>query len=81
LSAGNENAPWTYYYASLMPVKNLPPPPVMIPESNVIHAEWSMVFTCFGRRFTIVNEEIGLKQTWEPCPVDREFMTFFYRCV
>lgn len=29
----------------------------------------------------MVNEEIGLKQTWEPWAVDREFMTFFYRCV
>jgi hypothetical protein len=81
LSAGNENAPWTFYYASLMPVKNLPPPPKMIPESGIIHAEWSMVFTCFGKRFTIVNEELGLSQTWEPSAVDREFMSFFYRCM
>ncbi|KAJ5296333.1 uncharacterized protein N7443_007226 [Penicillium atrosanguineum] len=81
LSAGNENAPWTFYYASLMPVKNLPPPPIMIPKSAIIHAEWNMVFTCFGRRFTIVNEGLGLNRTWEPSAVDREFMTFFYRCV
>lgn len=40
-----------------------------------------MVYTCFGRRFTIVNEEYGLNRTWEPSAVDREFMAYFYRCV
>lgn len=64
--------PLTYRYASLMPVEPLPPRPKILPESSTIVHKMNMVYTCFGRRFNLLD------QTWEPSAKDRNFMVMFY---
>jgi hypothetical protein len=58
-----------------------PPRPNSLPPSADIHSLWNIVYTCFGRRFTMVKEEIGLKRTWEASASDKEFMVALYRRV
>lgn len=58
-----------------------PPRLESLPSSAKIHSVWNIVYTCFGRRFTVIKEEIGLKRTWEPSASDKDFMVAFYRRV
>jgi hypothetical protein len=66
-------------YAGLMIPPEQPPRPDSLPPSAEIHSVWNIVYTCFGRRFTMIKEEIGLKRTWEASASDKEFMVAFYR--
>lgn len=62
-----------YVYASLMPVPNIPTKADLLPASVTIRSAWNFVYTCFGRRFTLMGK------TWEPSIEDKTFMTAFYR--
>lgn len=68
-----------FAYGSLMPVQNTPPRPNFIPTDIPIRNDWNMVYTCFGRRFTMVNDDWNIRHTWEASPEDRRFMETFYR--
>lgn len=56
-----------------MPVPNLPTKADLLPASVTIRSAWNFVYTCFGRRFTLMGK------TWEPSVEDKAFMTAFYR--
>lgn len=75
--------PVEYIYAALMPMEDsdLPGPPKQISPSARLINRWNMVYTCFGRRFTIINEQVKIKRTWEPSKTDREFMASFYKLI
>lgn len=73
--------PPSLVYAGLMVPPEEPPRPNFLPPSVEIHSVWNIVYTCFGRRFTMINEEIGLKRTWEASASDKGFMVTFYRRV
>lgn len=73
--------PLTFQYASLMPINNPPSFPGSLPPSGKIHSQWRMVYTCFGRRFTMVHDGLGISQTWEASKEDKRFMLDFYRQV
>jgi hypothetical protein len=62
-----------YLYASLMPVSNPPSQADLLPASAKIRSRWNFVYTCFGRRFTLMDK------TWEPSVEDKAFMIAFYR--
>lgn len=66
-------------YASLMPVENPPSQPATIPADIPIRSHWKMVYTCFGRRFTLVKDDWNIHRTWEVSGEDRRFMEAFYR--
>lgn len=70
--------PESLIYAGLMASTEEPPRPEFLPASTHIHSVWNIVYTCFGRRFTMNKEEIGLKRTWEASNVDKNFMVTFY---
>lgn len=63
----------TFTYASLMPIDSMPPTPKSLPANSVIIHRMNMVYTGFGRRFTLLGK------TWAASPADREFMVHFYR--
>lgn len=75
-----EDAP-DFRYASLMPIKNPPSIPDSLPTSANVQSQWRMVYTCFGRRFTMVHDGLGICQTWEASKEDKRFMVDFYRQV
>jgi hypothetical protein len=68
-------------YAGLMVPPDVPEQPESLPASAKIKSVWNIVYTCFGRRFTIVNEDLGIKRTWEASKKDKDFMISFYRRV
>lgn len=65
-------------YASLMPINNIPETPESLPRWTKIRNQWRMVYTCYGRRFTMVNEAWGISHTWEASADDKNFMVSFY---
>lgn len=75
-----EDAP-DFRYAPLMPIHNPPSIPDCLPASAKVHSQWRMVYTCFGRRFTMVHDGLGIRQTWEASKEDKKFMVDFYRQV
>ncbi|KAJ5151620.1 hypothetical protein N7492_009915 [Penicillium capsulatum] len=70
-----------FRYAPLMPIRIPPSTPDSLPSSTRIQSEWRMVYTCFGRRFTMVHDGLGISQTWEASKEDKRFMVDFYRQV
>lgn len=64
-----------------MPVASQPAIPESLPAASKIHSKWDIVFTCFGRRFTLLNKAWGFERTWEASKENREFMASFYRRV
>lgn len=62
-----------------MPVGGLPALAEKVQKN--IHSAMNMVYTCFGRRFTIVNKQLNIEKTWSPSKEDRDFMVSLYRLV
>lgn len=70
-----------FRYAPLMPIHNPPSIPGSLPNAARVQNQWRMVYTCFGRRFTMVHDGLGISQTWEASKEDKQFMVDFYRQV
>lgn len=71
----------TYIYAPLMPILNAPLKSSSLPSSAIIHNKWRFVYTCFGKRFTIIMDNEAVNGTWQPSIEDKRFMVSFYRRV
>lgn len=70
-----------YRYASLMPTSDSPPDADLLPPGSTVLSKWNFVYTCFGKRFTIINDAFNIRQTWEVSEEDKSFMVTFYRII
>lgn len=62
-----------------MPTSDSPPKADSLPPGTPILAKWNFVYTCFGKRFTIINDTFNIRHTYEASDEDKNFMVSFYR--
>lgn len=70
-----------YIYAPLMPISKPPSKYTAVPSPAKILNKWKFVYTCFGKRFSILSDKIEISDTWQPSVEDKSFMMSFYRRV
>lgn len=64
-----------------MPISKPPPKNKSLPSSATILNKWKFVYTCFGKRFTTLIDNVHINGTWQPSVEDKRFMVSFYRQV